>query len=116
MTEPISGTLAYITAAAEAASTFPPQAIASSSDFINLDIPISDGRTVNGLRGFKVQHVFEMRELDERVTDEACSPAATAQALARVAHRMYEMADDLGGEGRLNKSGDSYGLDVMRCM
>lgn len=96
----ISGGLAYIAAAAEAASTSPPQVIASSSDLVNLDTLISNGRTVNGLRGVKVRDVLEMRELDEKVTDEACSPAATAQALARVAHRMHEMADDLGGEGR----------------
>lgn len=118
-----SGGLAYIAAAAEAASTFPPQAIASSSDVDNLDTSISTGRTVNGPRSFNARDVLDLRELDERVADEACSPAATAQALARVAHRLHEMADDLGGEGRWEGSGAvfstklaSCGPGVMRCV
>lgn len=43
-----------------------------------------------------------LTELDERAKDEACTPAGAAQALARVACRLYELADTLGGEARTN--------------
>lgn len=49
-------------------------------------IPAGGGDVVAGLK-----------ELDERATDEACTPAGVAQALARVACRLYELADTLGG-------------------
>lgn len=39
-----------------------------------------------------------LKELDERAADEACTPAGAAQALARIACRLYELADALGGE------------------
>lgn len=38
-----------------------------------------------------------LEELDERAAGEACTPAGAAQALARVACRLYDLADDLGG-------------------
>ena len=38
-----------------------------------------------------------LEELDERAAAGACTPAVAAQALARVACRLYGLADDLGG-------------------
>lgn len=45
----------------------------------------------------------ELQELDERATDEACSVAGAAQALARIACRLYDLADKLGGEPTRNR-------------
>lgn len=42
--------------------------------------------------------VRSLEELEERAAGEACTPAGAAQALARVACRLYDLADDLGGE------------------
>lgn len=41
--------------------------------------------------------VRSLEELDDRAADEACTPAGAAQALARIACRLYDLADDLGG-------------------
>ncbi|CAM9296426.1 unnamed protein product [Ectocarpus sp. 12 AP-2014] len=63
----------------------------------------------------------DLTELDERAKDEACTPAGAAQALARVACRLYELADTLGGGGHRSGPGENpewqaamRGLDTLR--
>lgn len=41
--------------------------------------------------------VSGLEDLDEKAAGEACTPAGAAQALARIACRLYDLADDLGG-------------------
>lgn len=53
-------------------------------------VPTVDGEVV----------VRDLKELDERAAGEACTPAGAAQALARIACRLYDLADDLGGGWR----------------
>ncbi|CAB1121170.1 FK/GFPP [Ectocarpus sp. CCAP 1310/34] len=62
-----------------------------------------------------------LTELDERAKDEGCTPAGAAQALARVACRLYELADILGGGGHRSGPGENpewqaamRGLDTLR--
>lgn len=62
------------------------------------------------MSGCGVLDVLGVKELDEMAADEACTPAGAAQALARVACRLYELADALGGEVLLLCSFNGGGL------
>ena len=100
------GGLAYFAAAAATALTTPPQAIVPSSDGkpqrdhiadASINTTYTDG-VRDHPRGSDVRNISGLKELDERAADDACCPAAAAQALARVACRLHEVADGLGGE------------------
>lgn len=59
-----------------------------------------------------VDVLSDLEELDERAIDEACTPAGVAQALARVACRLYELADTLGGSCEIVAEQDTCFDDI----
>lgn len=107
--------LDFLTAAAAAARVHPPEPVPSPPmkeprSKVRDDLPPDDaaaaeaaevaaGEVVAGIPagGGGGAVVSGLEELDERAADEACTPAGAAQALARVACRLYELADTLGG-------------------
>ncbi|CAN0248244.1 unnamed protein product, partial [Ectocarpus sp. 8 AP-2014] len=97
--------LEFLAAAAAAARTSPPESVQRSSATEALSrVRSGDLRPDHaaaspasaGTAAAAASALAGLTELDERAKDEACTPAGAAQALARVACRLYELADTLG--------------------
>ncbi|CAN0024648.1 unnamed protein product, partial [Ectocarpus fasciculatus] len=116
--------LEFLAAAATAARTSPPEPVQRSlatelrSSFHSGPDHASASA---GTAAAVASALADLAELDERARDEACTPAGAAQALARVACRLYELADTLGGGGHRSGPGENpewqaamRGLDTLR--
>lgn len=102
--------LAFMTAAATAADTTAPQRVGvlppsppSKVGRPGAEQPAPDG--VEPVRGRDdlAAVTVSLRTLDQILLEEACTPAGAARALATVACRLHDLADELGG-----------GIDVAR--
>lgn len=92
----------FITNAAAEASTAPPTLTSLQTKGVPMagTVRDTDEGGCNAGSGFVAvvgRDIEGLEELDERAADEACTPAGAAQALARIACRLFEMADSLGG-------------------
>eukprot|EP00903_Cladosiphon_okamuranus_P018207 g16748.t1 len=98
----------FLATAAEAASTPPPPAPVPQTPINEAPgCAVRDGAsagTASAVDGDVIVRCLE--ELDERAAGEACTPAGAAQALARVACRLYDLADDMGGGGHRSGPGE----------
>lgn len=96
--------LDFLTAAAAAARAHPPEPVPSTlandpRPEVRDGFPPDDALAADAAAAAAAAAGIPagLDELDERATDSACTPAGVAQALARVACRLYELADTLGG-------------------
>ena len=98
-----SSALDFMTIAAAAASASPPKAVplvAEAKHGRGRGHSAASGRSLTAVARQEVPDIPGLKELDEKAGDEACTPAGAAQALARIACRLYELADTLGGESK----------------
>ena len=103
-----SNALDFMTVAAAAASASPPKPVPLVADAKRGQgrcHSAACGRALAAVAKREVPGVLGLKELDEKAADEACTPAAAAQALARIACRLYELADALGGECEVSGAG-----------
>lgn len=99
--------LDFMITAAKVASTAPPRLTSLEAKNVPQTGPgrdtdggdLSSAGDVDGAvrRALIRRNIEGLKELDERASDEACTPAGAAQALARIACRLFELADSLGG-------------------
>ena len=101
-------TLDFMTAAAAAASTSLPKLMPPVSEAKHDQEgghPAYSRRAPTTFARWEVPDVPCLKELDERAADKACTPTRAAQVLARIACRLYDLADALGGERKVSGSG-----------
>lgn len=104
-----SSPLAYLISAARAAGTTPPQQVQASiaqastsskclghrseSSISSRTAPIASTGAVSS---WIIDE--ELSEFEDKAIAEGCTVAEAAQALAQIACRLFDLADDLGGE------------------
>lgn len=97
-----------MTIAAAAASASPPKPVPLAVEAKHgqgRGHSAASGRALAAVARQEVPDVPGLKELDEKAGDEACTPAGAAQALARIACRLYELADTLGGDCEVSGAG-----------
>lgn len=97
----------FITEAASRASTAAPKKVTPPADVESINDSVAANLVSAAASavaqddgcggGVDLREIPGLKELEMRAADEDCTPAGAAQALARVACRLYEVADKIGG-------------------